>query len=117
MSRGIVILCACLTYSFVSGGGAEADSLYYRAGSADGHDCTVLERAELHEDQRLTFSWRNMCGFPIVVLWRSRADDGGIITGTVTVPPDESASGECRRCGFPDWTESRQDLEPSATRL
>jgi hypothetical protein len=79
--------------------------------------CAILERIELGDAQRLTFSWRNTCGFQIILSWRSRADDGAPITGTVIVPPQESAAAECSKCALPDWAESRLSPGTSATRL
>jgi hypothetical protein len=80
-------------------------------------NCAILERAELGEDQRLAFRWRNTCGFPISLLWRSRGDDGDIVMGTVILAPHESTGDECWRCALPEWVEHRQDLKPSATQL
>jgi hypothetical protein len=117
MLRDIVIIAACLTWTVAPGVGAEVATPYRGATLVGESSCAILERVELVEDQRLTFSWRNMCGFQVVLYWRSRADDGGLVVGTVAVPPFEIASGGCRRCAFPDWIEGAHEPAPSAARL
>jgi hypothetical protein len=117
MWRDIVVGVVCaqlsLTPAIGSGIGGRNEAAVHVAELG----CAILERVELGDGRRLTFSWRNTCGFQIILSWRSRADDGASITGTVIVPPQESVAAECSMCAFPDWTESRQSPETSATRL
>src|SRR5436190_24398441 len=110
---GVVCVQSWLTPAIGAGNGRHNESAVHIAELG----CAILERAELGDRRRLTFSWRNTCGFQIILSWRSRGDDGASITGTVIVPPQESIEAECSMCAFPDWTESRLSPETSATRL
>ena len=98
-----VVTAIALLPLMSSAGGTSAAALESRIAH---RACAMLASVELYSDQKLTFRWNNACGFPVIVMWQSRSDEGVLVTGTLMLPPHQSGAGYCTRCALPEWTES-----------